>query len=74
MKVNKEKEEEESGVFERIIKGESGGPLLEEALLIGIGTVLFIVIVNIVSEITTWLKETSKNLPYLLVVINRLRD
>lgn len=69
--MDKEKEKK-YGVFERILKGETGGPLLEEALLIGIGTVLFIVIVNLVSNITTWLEDTAKNLPYLLGIINKL--
>lgn len=51
-----------------ILIGENGGPLLEEALLIGMGIVIFVVIVNIVSDLTTWLKHLSEDLPTMLLL------
>lgn len=51
-----------------ILTGERGGPLLEEALLIGMGIVIFVVIVNIISNLTAWLKNLSKDLPTMLLL------
>lgn len=66
------RESQEQSFVKRILLGKRGGPLLEEALLIGVGVILFVVIVNIVSDLTAWLKEASKSLPTLIFFITTL--
>lgn len=49
-------------LFERIMD-ETGSPLVEESLLIGLAIAVFITIAMIVSNLMSWLNQMAENLP-----------
>ncbi len=46
-----------------LIKDERGSPLVEEGLLIGLGIVIFLTILALVTGIMNWLEELGNQLP-----------
>ena len=49
-------------IFEKIMD-ETGSPLVEEGLLIGLAIAIFITIAMIVSNLISWLNQMAENLP-----------
>mgnify|MGYP000218035204 FL=1 len=49
-------------LFEKIMD-ETGSPLVEEGLLIGLAIAVFITIAMIVSNLMSWLNQMAENLP-----------
>lgn len=45
------------------LKDESGSPMLEEGLLIGLAIVVFLTIVALVSGVMDWLQNLGEELP-----------
>ena len=54
--------------LKKLIKDDSGSPMLEEGLLIGLGIVLFITIIAVVSGVMDWLENMGNQLPGVILI------
>jgi len=50
-------------LIRKLYKDERGSPLVEEGLLIGLGIVIFLTILALVTGIMNWLEDLGNQLP-----------
>jgi Flp pilus assembly pilin Flp len=50
-----------------LLRDESGSPMLEEGLLIGLAIVVFLTIVALVSGVMDWLQNLGEELPGVIL-------